>query len=347
MDDQLNNEKVKILVVDDMETNRIILREILSDKYRIEEAADGLEALSLLFHSIEKPHLVLLDIMMPGMDGLELLNIMKEHEELKNIPIIFISASGKELEGLQAGAIDYILKPFEPDIVKMRVANHLELNLYREKLESLVKEKAGELVATKETFLETMAGMIEYRSLESGEHIYRTKKLTEIMVMQIIIGSEYRQQLLKTNYSAMIKASALHDVGKIGIPDNILLKPGKLTPEEFKVIETHTIIGADMIKSMMLINDEDEYFKHSYDIARSHHERWDGNGYPDKLKGEDIPLSARIVSIVDVYDALVSERCYKKAFSHEQAVDIITKDAGTHFDPELVRVFLEIQDRFR
>lgn len=336
--------KLKILVVDDIEINRIILHEILSDIYEIEQAADGMEAVSKLLNAIDKPNLVLLDIMMPGMDGFEVLDLMKADVTLSKIPVVFITAANEEVKGLNAGAVDYISKPFEPEIVRLRIANQIELHVYREKLEGLVEEKANELVATKETFLETMASMIEYRSLESGQHVKSSKKLTEILTMQLLKTKTYDQELLRIDYNAMIKAAPLHDVGKIVIPDNILLKPGKLTPEEFKIIETHTVIGSEIIASMML-NSDDMYLKHCYDISRSHHERWDGQGYPDKLQGEAIPLSARIVAVVDVYDALVSERCYKKAFSHEEAIKILEEDSGSHFDPNIIRALLEVQDQ--
>lgn len=337
-------EKLKIMVVDDIEINRIILEEILSDIYEIEQAADGIEAVEMLFNDVDKPHLVLLDIMMPGMDGFEVLDKMKADPVLGKIPVVFITAANEEVKGLNAGAVDYISKPFEPEIVQLRVANQLELSLYREKLERMVEQKATELVATKETFLETMASMIEYRSLESGQHVKSTKKLTGILVRQLLKKKTYDQELIGMDYDALIKAAPLHDVGKIGIPDNILLKPGKLTPEEFKIIETHTVIGSEVIKSMML-NSEDTYLNHCYDISRSHHERWDGKGYPDGLSGENIPLSARIVAVVDVYDALVSERCYKKAFTHEEAMGILQHDSGTHFDPKIIETLLEVQDQ--
>ena len=335
--------KLKILVVDDIEINRIILEEILSDVYEIEQAADGMEAISKLYNAIEKPHLVLLDIMMPGMDGFEVLDLMKADPTLKKIPVIFITAADEEMKGLAAGATDYISKPFEPEIVRLRVSNIVELFLYREQLENMVEQKTAELVTTKETFLETMAGMIEYRSLESGQHIKRSMSLTGILVKQLLKTNTYSQELLNKDYHALIKAAALHDVGKIVIPDDILLKPGKLTPEEFKIIETHTVIGSEIVKSMML-HSNDSYLEYCYEISRSHHERWDGNGYPDRLSGEAIPLSARIVAVVDVYDALTNERCYKKAFPHETAIEILQQDSGKHFDPLVIVALMEVQE---
>ncbi len=341
-----DNGKAKILVVDDVEVNRLILQEILACDYLVEQAEDGTSAISQMLNSIVKPDLVLLDIMMPELDGFEVLKLMKSNPSLQKIPVIFITAADAEREGLGAGAVDYISKPFEPAIVSLRVANHIELNLYRQRLEGLIEQKALELIATKEKFLEAMANLIEYRSLESGHHVKRTRELFKILVRQLVGTGRYAQQLAKVNYDTMIKAVPLHDIGKVAISDNILLKPGKLTAEEFKIIETHTTIGAQAIESLMS-DAEDEYLRHCYDICRFHHERWDGTGYPDGIAGEKIPLSARIVAVIDVYDALVSERCYKKAFSHEESLAIIKESAGNHFDPQIVDALLEVQEDFR
>lgn len=338
--------KAKILIVDDIDTNLFILQEILSDTYEIEFAHDGMDAVTKLLYAVEKPKLVLLDIMMPVMDGFEVLEFIKSNATLKKIPVIFITAADDERKALSAGAVDYISKPFAPEIVKLRVNNQIELNLYREKLEELVCKKSNELVATKENFLDTMANLIEYRSLESGEHVYRTRELSNILVAALIKKGIYAEMLMDPGYSLFIRAVPLHDIGKIAIPDNILLKPGKLTNEEFKMIETHTIVGAQAIQSLM-VDEEDRYLKHCYDICRSHHEHWDGKGYPDNLKGTKIPLSARIVAVADVYDALVSERCYKKPIPHEDALDILNQASGTHFDPEIIGALLETEDQFK
>ena len=335
----------RILVAEDVEENRLILQEILGDTYIVDMAENGEVAYEMLQQG-PKPALILSDVVMPKMNGYELLASIKASPTLKNIPVIFITATGGEDKGLAAGAIDFITKPFNPDIIKLRVANQIELSKYRESLENLVTEKAWELAATKEIFLETMATMIEYRSLESGEHIRRTKDLTDILVKELLTHQKYGGKLIMSNPSTISQASALHDVGKIGIPDHILLKPGRLTPEEFKVIETHAIIGGEMI-STMITDKHDYYLKHCYDIARHHHERWDGKGYPDGLAGEDIPLSARIVALVDVYDALVSKRCYKDGMSHEEAMEIIIKESGTHFDSDIVDALIVVEDQVR
>lgn len=342
-------DKATILVVDDLEVNRLILQEILADTYEIQQAANGLEAVTKLVTCVQKPQLVLLDIMMPEMDGFEVLKFMKTDPILQKIPVIFITAANEEtneIRGLNAGAVDYIAKPFNPNVVRLRAATHIELMRYREKLEDLVEAKANELVTTKEIFLETMANLIEYRSLESGEHVKRTRELTQILITELLTRQNYRRQLIDNHYAIMIKAVPLHDIGKIGIPDNILLKPGRLSPEEFEVIKSHTVIGSEIIKSL-LVSGEDVYLSHCYDICRSHHERWDGSGYPDGLAGTDIPLSARIVAVVDVYDALVSERCYKQAYTQEEALTIIREASGTQFDPDIVSALLWIEQLFQ
>ena len=342
----MNEGKTRVLVVDDIATNRIILEEILTDTYEVDQAEDGIEAISKLVNSLVKPNLILLDVMMPGLDGFGVISFMKSDPILQKIPVIFITASDQEVQGLRAGAVDYISKPFEPEIVRLRVANQVELTLYREKLEALVAQKADELIVTREHFLDTMANLIEYRSLESGLHVKRTQDLARVLAMQLIHrGGSYGAELQAGNPNNMVKAVPLHDIGKIGIPDNILLKAGRLTPEEFLIIETHTVIGGRVIQSLIEVG-EDDYLKHCYNICRFHHERWDGNGYPDKLTGTDIPLAARIVAVVDVYDALVSERCYKQALPHKEAVDIIIECSGSQFDPEVVEALLEVEDQF-
>ena len=344
-------EKATILIVDDVEINRMILEDMLCEDYNIEQAENGIEALTkLLGGDMCKPSLVLLDIMMPEMDGLEVLQTMRANEITKKIPVILITAADPdeyEAKGLSGGAVDYIVKPFANDIVKSRIDNQMELAMYREKLEHMVNKKVNELIAAKEKMLTTMASVIEYRSLESGEHVKRTSILTGMIAEILIKNPLFRDELIDKDYNIMTKAAPLHDVGKIAVPDEILLKPGKLTPEEFIIMETHTTKGSEIIKKMQIGEEEDLYLRHCYDICRYHHERWDGKGYPDKVAGNDIPLSARIVSIVDVYDALVSQRVYKPPFSHEEAMRIISEDAGKKFDANIVADLLENDHIFR
>jgi len=339
-----------ILIVDDIEINRMILREMLQDDYKVIEAGSGGEALSILFDDKVLPTVVLLDIIMPDIDGFQVLERIQQDETTRNIPVLFITAADSdetESRGLKLGAADYVTKPFNHDIVRARVDNHINLARYRHGLEQLVAKKAAEVTRTYESTLEVLATIIEYRNLESGAHIRRTTLLTEAMVHRMLEKEHFRAALLNVNIHSLIKASALHDIGKIGISDSILLKPGKLTPEEFDVIKTHTSIGSDIIDSISsTLPDDDMYLKYAKDICHCHHEKWDGKGYPNGLQAENIPLSARIISVVDVYDALVSPRCYKGAYSHEVSTGIIKEGRGTQFDPNIVDMLDEVSPVF-
>jgi putative two-component system response regulator len=339
--------KPLILIVDDFETSRNLLIEILGDDFSTVTAEDGAEALQYLTSDAPKPAAVLLDILMPVMDGYEVLTAMQADKNLCEIPVICISVSEDEYKGLHLGAVDYIKKPFNTRAVRLRVSNQVELSAYRQSMESLVSEKAQELTATKEKLLEILANMIEYRCIETSEHINRTKKITEIFLFQIRDNHRFKPELEVINIPILVQASALHDIGKIGIPDSILLKPGKLTADEFKIIETHTTLGSEIFESLVFDFKNDVYFDYCQIISRYHHERWDGKGYPDKLKQEEIPLMARIVALVDVYDALVSERVYKKAFTHDQAVGIIKSESGSHFDPGIVDAFIACESKIK
>ena len=337
----MSKARPKILVVDDVEVNGIILQEILSDTYDVQYAPGGMEAVSVLLNTAEKPDLVLLDIMMPDMDGFQVMTFMKSDITLYKIPVIFITATDEEQRGLEVGAVDFITKPFDPNIIKLRVANHIELSLYRENLEELLEKKTQEILVQKEIFMEAMANLIEYRSLESGQHVKRTKELAHSLALQLLKNADYAEELLRMDYRQMVRAVPLHDIGKIAVPDYILLKPGKLTDKEFEIIKSHTTVGGSIIESLMKQDNQDEYLNICYQICRYHHERWNGTGYPDGIKGEDIPLAARIVAIVDVYDALTNKRCYKEAFSHEKALEIIKEESGKHFDPAVAEAFIK------
>ncbi len=337
-----------ILIVDDVDINREILREILEPDFLVLEADGGKAALDILFVRQSKPQAVLLDVIMPDIGGFEVLERIKADPMTAQIPVLFITGSDAtedESRGLSAGAADYITKPFEPETVLARLNNHLELCRYRERLENQLVQKNEELIKTHERTLETLATIIEYRSLESGMHIRRTIELTKILIEHLSVSEKFRDKISDDFCNSIVKAVPLHDIGKIGIPDDILLKPGKLTPDEFEIIKRHTEIGSDIIDSISKdAIDLAGYLDCAHEICRSHHERWDGKGYPDSKKGEEIPLAARISSVVDVYDALVSARCYKPAYSHAEALHIMRQSSGTQFDPDVLDVFLEISD---
>ena len=337
-----------ILIVDDDEINRMILADILSNDYDVIEAANGSETLDILFNQCIIPTAILLDIIMPGIDGFEVLEQIKSHYETDRIPVLFITgadADTNESRGLKSGASDYVPKPFNPDVVKTRLDNHINLTRYQHELESLVEEKTYELTRTYEQTLEVLATVVEYRSLESGVHIKRTSSLSEIVVNKLLSDPKYREycnreRLSPDKANSIVRATSLHDIGKIGISDTILLKPGRLTDEEFEIMKTHTILGSQIIDNILeTLGDNGGYMMYCREICHYHHERWDGKGYPTGLAGFDIPFSARLLSIVDVYDALVNERCYKPAFSHEEAMKIIIEGQGTQFDPVLAEVF--------
>jgi putative two-component system response regulator len=308
-----------------------------------------LAAVDILYNAVELPAIVLLDIMMPEMDGFEVLDLIKSNTRTAGIPVVFITAAdieSTEMRGLRSGAVDYVSKPFNPDVVKARVDNHIELKRYRDNLEETVEKKVFQLVKSKENMLETLATVIEYRNLESGHHVKRTSILSRNLVNRLLNIPYYARQLNELHPESMIKAVPIHDIGKIGVPDNVLLKAGRLTTEEFNIIKTHTTIGSDIIDTLLAKDEGDEYLLHCRDISRHHHERFDGKGYPDGISGEDIPLSARILSIVDVYDALVNSRVYKPALPHDEAVQIIMNGKSTQFDPGIAEAFYEINEAF-
>jgi putative two-component system response regulator len=339
-----------VLVVDDVELNRMILEEILRDSYHIITAANGKQALEVLHNAVELPKIILLDIIMPEMNGYQMLEILKADNSLKRIPVIFITTSDSESEALAAGAVDFISKPFLPQIVKLRVKNQIELKNYSDSLEEMVAEKTAEATSTLDNTLQALANIIEYRNLESGSHVKRTQFFCKALIDYLIeSNSVYAEELRSLAPDIIVKAMALHDVGKIGIPDKILLKPGKLDPDEFEIMKTHTTVGKNIVKEMMrAVKDKDSiYLKHCRDIAWCHHERYDGKGYPRGLAGTNIPLSARIASLADVYDALVCTRVYKNAFPYEEAIRIIAEGRGTQFDPVVTDAVLKLQDTFQ
>lgn len=349
-------EPATILVVDDTPANLSLMTGLLRDEYKVKAAIDGEKALRIAQAS-PPPDLILLDIMMPGMDGYEVCRRLKADPATRDIPVIFLTAkSGIEDEkmGLDLGAVDYITKPISPPIVMARVRNHLVLkasaDFLRDKaayLEHEVGKRIAEVIAIQDVTILAMASLAETRDSDTGNHIRRTQHYVKALALKL------REQprlaaLLDDRYILMLfKSAPLHDIGKVGIPDRILLKPDKLTPEEFELMKTHTTLGRDAIHAAeRQLGMPVEFLKLAKEIAYSHQEKWDGSGYPEGLKGEAIPLSARLMALADVYDALISRRVYKEGMSHEQALAIISAGRGHHFDPDMVDAFLAIHEEF-
>lgn len=343
-------QKTKILIVDDIAENIHILIETLKDNYTIMAANNGEKALKLACGK-NKPDLILLDIIMPDMDGYEVCKKLKSNNETQNIPVIFITALSEDVnesQGLKLGAVDYITKPFIPELVMARINNHIQLKLYRDHLEDLVKERTKELSITQDVTINSLAILAEYRDNETGEHIRRTQYYIKLLAQQLQKLPEYENQLNPSIIDTLYKSAPLHDIGKVAIPDSILLKPGKLTPEEFEVMKKHTDFGKEALEKAEVTLDKTNSFLHcAKEIAFTHHEKWNGTGYPRGLMGEEIPLEGRIMALADVYDALISKRVYKKPFTHEVAKSIIIEGRGEHFDPAVVDIFIEFEEEFR
>jgi len=340
--------KPTVLVVDDVDTNVMILEEILKMDYKVETAFNGKEALEKIQTAASLPKIILCDVNMPQMNGREFFEFIKADENFKRIPVIFITVENEsESELLAAGAVDFINKPFLPEIVKLRVRNQIALKNYSDNLEQMVAEKTAEATNTLDNALQGLANVIEHRDLESGEHVKRTQLFVKALVDYLIkTNSIYSEELKILQPDIIMKSMALHDVGKIAIPDRILLKPGKLDPDEYEIMKTHTTRGKEIIDELGDVN-ASLYLKHCEDICYGHHERWDGKGYPRQLKEDEIPLAARIAALADVYDALVCARVYKAAMPYEEALDIIKNGKGTQFDPIVVDAVVDIQDQFR
>ena len=338
----------QLLVVDDSEMNREILKEILGKEYQILEACDGEEALKMLEQYGTEISLVLLDIIMPKMDGFEVLAYMNRDKWIEDIPVIMISSEGSESyirRAYELGASDYISRPFDAKVVYQRVINMIKLYAKQRRLIHLVTDQIYEKEKNNRMMTGILSQIVEFRNGESGLHVLHINILTQLLLEKLTRKSE--NYVLSWSQQHMIAtASALHDIGKIGIDEKILNKPGKLTKEEFEAMKQHTIIGARMLDRLEMYHDE-EMMKYAYEICRWHHERYDGKGYPDGLKGEEIPISAQVVSLADVYDALVSDRVYKKAYSHEKAIEMILNGECGMFNPLLLECLVEIQDKVR
>lgn len=341
----------KILIVDDIDINREILMEILKDDYEVIQARNGIEAFEKIMHDARGIDLILLDIMMPEMDGYEVLETLSKSGIIDRIPVLVITAMGaneNEVKALEMGAADFITKPFFPTSVLKRVELHLKVKKHTKKLENIADTNIKKVSEIRYGMVEFLANMIEYRNVESGMHIKRTRMLADLLLQKIIVAGVMDSELSGLDIENFSKAVALHDIGKIAVPDRILLKPGKLTPEEYEIIKTHTTFGADMIKRMERISDggDKEYFETCRQICLYHHENWDGKGYPEGLGEYDIPIVARIMAVVDVYDSLTSQRVYKPAFSHEESVKIMKDLSGLKFDPIIFDLFLANHEKF-
>jgi putative two-component system response regulator len=350
-----NTNKKIIMLVDDNLTNLKVGKEILKDKYTTFTVPSA-ETMFELLESVH-PDMILLDIEMPGMDGFAALRKLKDEPAYAEIPVIFLTAkSGEsdEREGLSLGALDYIFKPFSPSLLLLRIENHMQLIEQTRQLKDLnsnleekVRERTEEVASLQDAILYTLADLVEFRDGETGGHITRTMSYMELMLREVMQEGRFAEETKGWNMKNILQSSQLHDVGKIAISDAILNKPGKLTPEEFEIMKTHTTEGVKAICHIEKKVAANEFLEYARLIAGNHHEKWDGSGYPLGLAGTDIPLVGRVMAFADVYDALVSVRPYKKAMSAEEARDIIVGGSGTHFDPRLVTIFERVFEDFK
>ncbi|MEN9352781.1 MAG: hypothetical protein RL318_106 [Fibrobacterota bacterium] len=355
MNHEMNTRDAIVLVVDDTPENLSLLNALLKERYRVKIATGGRKALAMAKEA--PPDLILLDVMMPDMDGYETCRQFKQDPNLATIPIIFLSALGEvedEKLGFAVGAVDYITKPLSPSILMARLSTHLALKKANDVLrgnslvlEQAVAERTTELERTREITILAMASLAETRDNETGNHLHRTANYVKILAEHLAVHSLHGQELTDASIALLTRSAPLHDIGKVGIPDAILLKPGKLTPEEFEIMKRHSAIGREAIcKAEAQLGVSANFLSVAKEIAGGHHEKWNGSGYPDGLAGLDIPLSARLMALADVYDALISKRVYKESFPREKAEAIIMEGQGSHFDPEIVKAFVHLKDHF-
>ena len=339
-------DRQQILIVDDEEINRAILNEMFRHEYDMLEAANGQEAIDQIENN-QNIVLILLDIVMPVLNGFKVLNYMQEHDLIDKIPVILITAESvrdSEDKAYAYGVADVMHKPFYPHIVKRRGKNIIELYQNKRNMELRLKEQEEairlqekKIRQNNEFMIDALSSVVEFRSLETGEHIRRIKYFTRIL-SKYLMKYFPKYGLTPAMVDEIARASALHDIGKIGIPDAILLKPGRLTPEEYEIMKTHTTIGCDILEKLHE-NQTEDFYRYCYEICRYHHERWDGNGYPDHLVGDEIPISAQIVAVADVYDALVSPRVYKSVYANNEAFDMIMNGECGQFSPDIMECF--------
>ena len=345
-----------ILIVDDSPENLAVLSELLQTEYRVRAATSGDKALRVV-KTTPKPDLILLDVMMPEMDGYEVFSRLRADSETRDIPVVFVTAMDSteaEIRGLDVGAVDYIAKPIVPPILRARVHTQLELKQARDwlknqnaYLEVELARRMSETLAVQDVSIHALAHLAEIRDPETGNHLRRTQGFVRALAEQLVDHPRFADFLTPHAIDLLVKSAPLHDIGKVGIPDHILLKPGKLTPEEWEIMKTHAKLGRDAIEQAERDVDRPlEFLAMAKDIAHYHHERWDGGGYPDGLAGDDIPIAARLMALADVFDALISQRVYKPPMSFDEAYEIIVAGRRTHFDPDVVDAFIARFDEF-
>lgn len=349
--------KPTVLVVDDTPENLQLMHALLRESYRVRVATSG-EACLELARQQPQPDLILLDIMMPGLDGYETCRLLKKNVRTRGIPVIFLTAMNQESDqeqGFQYGCVDFITKPISPTLTLARVATHVSLKQatdrlteHNRSLREEVERRTREVQKVQDATILAMASLAETRDNETGQHICRTQNYIKALATALMNDSPYSGELDDETIETLYKSAPLHDIGKVGIPDAILLKPGKLDVQEFKLMKTHAAIGATIIASAEAsLETPSSFLRFAREIAHYHHENWDGSGYPAGLVGEAIPLSARLMAVADVYDALISKRCYKPPFSHQEACEIILSEKGRKFDPVIIEVFTQLSDQFR
>ncbi|WP_028580690.1 HD domain-containing phosphohydrolase [Desulfogranum japonicum] len=342
-------KKPLIFIVDDVPQNiQVAMSHLKALDCEFAYATNGEQALERI--KITMPQLILMDVMMPGQSGFETVEQIRKNRKIDSIPIIFLTARAEPediVRGFELGGVDYITKPFKGVELRSRVRNHLELSAYRFSLEEQVRKRTQEAELLKDVIIEAMGEMAEYRDPETGSHIHRTREYVYTLSITLVKNGHFTDQLTD-EYIALLKKSApLHDIGKVAIRDSILLKPGKLTFEEFEEMKKHTSFGEEVIANLeQMAGHPTSFLSCAKEIAGAHHEKWDGSGYPRGLAGEDIPLAGRIMAIADVYDALISKRVYKDAISHEDAIQIMVDGKGAHFDPLLVDALMEVEPVF-
>ncbi len=346
----MNTKKPLIFIVDDVPENiQIAMSHLKELDCDFAYATSGEQALERI--AATSPQLILMDVMMPGMSGFQVVEALTRNEKTCSIPVIFLTARAESedvVRGFKLGGVDYVTKPFKGVELRSRVRNHLELHAYRSNLERLVEERSREAELLKDVIIEAMGELAEYRDPETGSHIHRTRAYVQLLAEALVAQGHFLELLSKEYIVLLWKCAPLHDIGKVAIRDSILLKPGKLTAEEFDEMKMHAQYGEEVIANLeQMAGKPTSFLSCAKDIAGSHHEKYDGSGYPRGLAGDAIPLAGRIMAIADVYDALISKRVYKNSLSHEEAMAIMLEGKGTHFDPILIDAFLAVEPHFR